>query len=151
NFVANCHAGTPARPLVCARVALSGEIMTDSRYLSRPGNFLLWTAVLAFGAFGEALPVAAQAEVRPSAEPADRDHDHAPDPWRFNAAAYGWLINVSGSVTARGRTVDTNASFIDLVQKSQTVGGLMSYFEADKGKAGMYVDFVYTSLGFGAN
>ena len=73
------------------------------------------------------------------------------DPWRFNAAAYGWLINVSGSVTARGQTVDTNASFIDLVQKSQSLGGLMAYFEADKGKAGMYVDFVYTNLGFGAN
>jgi hypothetical protein len=69
----------------------------------------------------------------------------------LNAAAYGWLISVSGSITARGQTVDINASFIDLVQKSQSVGGLTGYFEADKGEAGMYVDFVYTSLGFGAN
>ena len=119
--------------------------MTDSRYLSRRGIFLLWITVLAFSAFGEALPVAAQTEAQPSAKSAD------PDPWRFNAASYGWLVGVSGSVTARGQTVDTNASFIDLVQKSQTLGGLMGYFEADKGKAGMYVDFVYTSLGFGAN
>jgi hypothetical protein len=72
-------------------------------------------------------------------------------PWRFNAAAYGWLINVSGNVTAHGQTVDTNASFIDLVQKSQSLGGLMGYFEADKGEAGVYVDFVYTNLAFGAN
>jgi hypothetical protein len=107
-------------------------------------TFLLCATAFAF-AFGGALPVAAQTEAQSSAKPVD------PDPWRFNAAAYGWLINVSGSVTAHGQTVDTNASFIDLVQKSQSLGGLMGYFEADKGKAGMYVDFVYTSLGFGAN
>jgi uncharacterized membrane protein (UPF0136 family) len=92
-----------------------------------------------------ALPVAAQTDVQPSARPGD------PDPWRFNAAAYGWLISVSGSVTARGQTVDTQASFIDLVQKSDTLGGLMGYFEADKGKAGMYADLVYTRLGFAAS
>lgn len=100
--------------------------------------------MLAF-AFSGARHGAAQTEVQPSARPAD------PEPWHFNAAAYGWLINVSGSVTARGQTVDTNASFIDLVQKSQSLSGLMGYLEADKGKAGMYVDFVYTNLGFGAN
>jgi hypothetical protein len=60
-------------------------------------------------------------------------------------------MSVSGSVTARGQTVDTNASFIDLVQKSRSLGGLMGYFEADKGKAGLYLDAVYTDLGFGAN
>jgi hypothetical protein len=100
---------------------------------------------LAFTLFGEALPVAAQTETPSPAKPAD------PDAWRFNAASYGWLMSVSGSVTARGQTVATNASFIDLVQKSQSLLGLMGYFEADKGKAGMYVDAVYTKLGFGAN
>jgi hypothetical protein len=115
-----------------------------ARILLLRHTFLLCATAFAFP-FSGALPVAAQTEAQPSAKPAD------PDPWRFNAAAYGWLINVSGSVTARGQTVDTNASFIDLVQRSQTLGGLMGYFEADKGKAGMYVDFVYTSLGFGAN
>jgi hypothetical protein len=119
--------------------------MTDSRYLSRRGTFLVWITFLAFCVFGPALPVAAQTDAQYSGTPVD------PNPWRFNATGYGWLINVSGSVTARGQTVDTNASFIDLVQKSQSVGGLMGYFEADKGKAGMYVDFIYTDLSFGAS
>src|SRR5262249_4692081 len=60
-------------------------------------------------------------------------------------------MSISGNVTARGQTVDTNAGVIELIQKSQSMGGLMGYFEADKGKGGAYVDFVYTKLGFGAN
>lgn len=106
---------------------------------------LLPCATLFAVALWGALPGAAQTEGQASARSSD------PDPWRFNAAAYGWLISVSGNVTARGQTVDTQASFIDLVQKSNTLGGLMGYFEADKGKAGMYADLVYTRLGFGAS
>ena len=74
-----------------------------------------------------------------------------PEPWRFNFAGYAWLMSVSGNVTARNQTVDTNASFVDLVQKSDSLGGLMGYFEADKGRAGMYADLVFTKLGFGAS
>ncbi|WP_085936586.1 hypothetical protein [Enhydrobacter aerosaccus] len=71
-----------------------------------------------------------------------------PDPWRIGFTAYGWAINVAGSVTARGQTVDVNASFIDLLQKSDSLIGWMSYFEADKGRVGFYGDLVWTRLGF---
>jgi hypothetical protein len=104
---------------------------------------MLWVAAVGFGWLTE--PVVAQTTVQPSTTVGD------PDPWRFNAAAYGWLMSVSGNVTARGQTINTNASFVDLLQTSQSVGGLMAYFEADKGKVGAYVDFVYTKLGFGKN
>jgi len=73
------------------------------------------------------------------------------EPWRFNAASYGWAMNVSGSVTARSQTVDVNASVIDLLQKSDSLIGFMGYFEADKGRAGFYTDLVFARLGFGAN
>jgi hypothetical protein len=73
------------------------------------------------------------------------------DPWRINVALYGWAINVSGNVTVRNQTLDTNASTLDLLQKSNSLGGFMGYFEADKGPAGLYADLVYTSLGFGAD
>jgi len=73
-----------------------------------------------------------------------------PEPWRFTVTPYAWLMNVSGNVTARGQTVGINASFIDLVQKSDSLVGLMAYFEANKGKAGIYTDFVFSKLGFGA-
>ena len=87
---------------------------------------------------------AAAAQHGESALPAD------PEPWRFNVALYGWAISISGNVTARNQTLDTNASFIDLVQKSDSLGGFMGYFEASKGRVGFYSDLVYTKLGFGA-
>ena len=71
-----------------------------------------------------------------------------PDVWRFQAATYGWLMSVSGSTTSHGQTVDTNASFIDLVQKSDSLIGFMAYLEADKGPLGVYADFVFTKMGF---
>src|SRR6185312_8864909 len=47
--------------------------------------------------------------------------------------------------------VDTNASFIDLIQKSDSLVGFMGYFEADKGRVGAYADLVFAKLGFGAD
>lgn len=73
------------------------------------------------------------------------------DPWRFQAATYAWAMSVSGSTTARGQTVDTNASFIDLLQRSDSLAGFMAYAEADKGPVGFYTDFVFTKLGFGSS
>jgi hypothetical protein len=74
-----------------------------------------------------------------------------PEPWRFTIAPYACAIGVTGNVTVRGQTVDTNASFIDLVQKSDSLVGWMSYFEADKGPVGAYADLVFAQLGFGAS
>jgi hypothetical protein len=71
-----------------------------------------------------------------------------PDAWRFRATAYGWLMSVAGNVTAHGQTVDIDASFIQLVQKSDSLVGFMGYFEADKGPVGFYTDFVWARLGF---
>ena len=71
-----------------------------------------------------------------------------PDAWRFRATAYGWLMSVSGNMTARGQTVDVDASFIQLVQKSDSLIGFMGYFEANKGPVGFYTDFVWARLGF---
>jgi hypothetical protein len=71
-----------------------------------------------------------------------------PDAWRFRVALYGWAPSIAGSLTARGQTVDVNASFIQLLQKSESLIGYMGYFEADKGKVGFYLDTVWAKLGF---
>ena len=71
-----------------------------------------------------------------------------PNPWLFRAAAYGWLMSVSGNLTAHGQTVDLDTSFIQLVQKSDSLVALMGYFEADKGPVGFYTDVVWAKLGF---
>jgi hypothetical protein len=72
------------------------------------------------------------------------------EPWRFNVALYGWAMSVGGNVTVRNQTIDTSASFIDLVQKSDSLIGFMGYVEADKGRLGVYSDLVFAKLGFGA-
>jgi hypothetical protein len=74
-----------------------------------------------------------------------------PEPWRFNAALYAWAMSVSSTTTLRNQTLDTNASFIDILQKSQSVVGFMGYFEANKGRVGAYADLVFSKLGFGAS
>jgi hypothetical protein len=71
-----------------------------------------------------------------------------PDDWRFRIALYGWAPSVAGSVTAHGQTVDVNASFIQILQKSDSLIGYMGYFEADKGRVGLYLDTVWAKLGF---
>ncbi len=85
--------------------------------------------------------------------PADKPEDRpkgtvkSPDDWRFGLTAYGWATSMSGSVTARGNTVNFNASIFDLFQKSDSLAAWDSYFEADKGRFGLYADFVWARLG----
>jgi len=71
-----------------------------------------------------------------------------PDTWRLTTTLYVWAMSVTGNATARGQTIDTHASFIDLVQKSDSLAGFMGYFEADKGPVGFYSDLVFSKLGF---
>ena len=75
----------------------------------------------------------------------------SPDDWRFAATIYGWAVNLNGSATARGNTVDINASVIDLLQKSNSLIGFMGDFEADKGPFGFFVDVVWAQLAIPAS
>jgi hypothetical protein len=44
--------------------------------------------------------------------------------WQFDFTPYAWLIGVNGNATARGRTVDINASFVDIVEESDSIMAL---------------------------
>jgi hypothetical protein len=68
--------------------------------------------------------------------------------WEFSFTPYGWMTNVNGDVTARGHTVDVNADFFEIVDKSDSLMALMGYFEARKGKFGLFTDVVWEDLGF---
>lgn len=72
----------------------------------------------------------------------------AAEAWRFQGTLYGWMLGISGNLTARGQTVDVNASFLQVVQKSDSLAAFMGYFEANKGKVGFYTDLVWAKLGF---
>ncbi len=75
----------------------------------------------------------------------------SPDDWRFAATVYGWAVNLNGSATARGNTVNINASVIDLLQKSNSLAGFMGDFEADKGRFGFFADVVWAQLAIPAS
>ena len=75
----------------------------------------------------------------------------SPDDWRFAATVYGWAVNLNGSATARGNTVNINASIFDLLQKSNSLIGFMGDFEADKGRFGFFADVVWAQLAIPAS
>ena len=68
--------------------------------------------------------------------------------WRFSFTPYGWMTSVNGDATAAGHTVDINASFFDIVEKSDSIMALMGYFEARKGRFGFFTDVVWEDLRF---
>jgi hypothetical protein len=88
------------------------------------------------------------AEDKPAEPTSDTAAVADPDAWRFRFASYGWAMNVAGNLTARGQTTDVNASFIQLIQKSDSLIGFMGDFEATKGRVGVYADVVWAKLGF---
>ena len=75
----------------------------------------------------------------------------SPDDWRFAATLYAWAINLNGSASVRGNSVDINASIIDIIQKSSSLGAVMGDFEVNKGRFGFFADIVWTQLGIPAS
>ncbi|HET7716699.1 MAG TPA: hypothetical protein VFK86_13830 [Bauldia sp.] len=71
-----------------------------------------------------------------------------PGGWNFRITPYGWLAGMNGTITARGRSVTTSASFIDLVQDSDELIPFMGYFEAGKDRFSIFGDFFYSKIGF---
>ena len=71
-----------------------------------------------------------------------------PSQWQFSFTPYGWMTSVNGNTTAAGHTVDIDASFFDIVEKSDSIMALMGYFEARKGRFGFFTDVVWEDLSF---
>jgi hypothetical protein len=71
-----------------------------------------------------------------------------PSQWQFGFTPYGWMLNVNGNATARGHTVDINANFFQIIEKSDSLMALMGYFEARKGPLALFTDVVWADLGF---
>jgi hypothetical protein len=90
-------------------------------------------------------------QAQPPSPDKPKSNGKTDDDWRFGLTIYGWATSLSGSATARGNTVNINASVIDLIQKSDSLVAFNSYFEADKGRFGLYADFVWARLGIPAS
>ncbi|QRM31571.1 hypothetical protein [Microvirga sp. VF16] len=68
--------------------------------------------------------------------------------WTFRFVPYGWLTALDGTQTVRGRSVKVDASFIDIVEHSDTLVALMGDFEARNGPLALFTDLVWSKIGF---
>ena len=74
-------------------------------------------------------------------------------PGRSRATPYAWVTLLNGSTTVKGRTVDVNVDFndlMDLVRRSEIpkdLFALMGYLEARNGRLSLFADFDYLKIG----
>jgi hypothetical protein len=66
--------------------------------------------------------------------------------WTCALTPCAWLMAINGKVTAATPAVDVNASFIDILGKTDTLVGLMAYGGARKAEYALCFDFVVTQL-----
>jgi hypothetical protein len=97
---------------------------------------------LAAGLVGFALCVAATAA---------RAEDQASDKWQFTITPYIWATSLNGDVTVKGRKTNVDASFIDILQDTDSIIGIEGHAEAWKGRFGAYMDGVYVRMGSDAS
>ena len=71
----------------------------------------------------------------------------SPSGWSFRFIPYGWLTSMKGTQTVRGRSAKVDASFIDILEKSDTLAALMGSFEARTGPFALYSDLVWSKVG----
>jgi hypothetical protein len=72
----------------------------------------------------------------------------APSQWEFRFTPYAWATSVNGTTIAADQAIDIDASFLDIVEESESLVGLMGYFEARRGRLALYTDVVWSSLTF---
>jgi hypothetical protein len=78
-------------------------------------------------------------------------------PWTYYATPYGWVTLLNGSTTIKGRTVDVDVGFndlMDLVRHSEIPKELLElagYFEARNGRFSLFADLVYMKIGLDAS
>ncbi|RDI56343.1 hypothetical protein DES45_10927 [Microvirga subterranea] len=117
----------------------------------------LWLNRLCLGAFSATVLSIACTSPTPAADlalgpvPATVAPLTVPPEWTFSVTPYGWFVGLTGSQTVRGRTLNVNASFIDIVDdtigRGGTLIGLMADFEARKGPFSLFGDLVWTKVG----
>jgi len=78
-----------------------------------------------------AQPASSGNSVPPAEAAADLREPRADDGFRFTFAPYIWLTSVSGDVTIKGVQVDASKTFIEILEDSDKVFGLMGALEIE--------------------
>ena len=74
--------------------------------------------------------------------------------WTFSLTPYLWATSLNGSTTVKGRTIDVDASFIDIVEHTEIPKNLFQLAalgEARYGRFGLLTDIAYMKVGLGAS
>src|SRR5262245_36646511 len=74
--------------------------------------------------------------------------------WTFSLTPYLWATSLNGSTTVRGRTIDVDASFIDIVEHTEIPKNLFQLAalgEARYGRFALLTDLIYMKVGLGAS
>jgi hypothetical protein len=108
----------------------------------------MYSALLLCGILISAVNEASAADLAPAPPPVPDSQVIAPSPWTFRFVPYGWLTSMKGTQTVRGRSVKVDASFIDIVEESDTLVALMGDFEARFGRFALLADLVWSKIGF---
>lgn len=84
-----------------------------------------------------------EAESQPEAAPElEKKHD-----WRAAVTMWLWLAGMDGQIGARGLVADANATFIDIVQNTDSILAFSGRLEVGCEKWGGYVDGTWMKLG----
>jgi hypothetical protein len=130
-----------------------------SASLSQPAIKLAQASSSGDAASGSSDAGTSSPEPKPAAAPApDKPVDLAPaadapasgpnplDKWYFQPSIVLWLPSINGTVGARGITSNVDASFIDVLQESDSVIGIGGTLEVGKGKLGGYINGYYARI-----
>ena len=72
-----------------------------------------------------------------------RADDDDPNAWHVTFTPYLWAAGIYGDVTVKGVDTHPDASFLDLLDSTDTLFGLQGHLEVARGRFGVYGDFFY--------
>lgn len=112
----------------------------------RRSQLLPALAVLALAAIPASARQPAAAADEPAAAAAP-DLALAEDRLRLSLSLNVWATSVNGTIEVRGRPIDVDASFVDIVQDSDSVFGFNGRIEVGKHRWSGYLDGTYMNVG----
>jgi len=72
-----------------------------------------------------------------------RAEDDDPNAWHVTVIPYLWAAGLYGDVTVHGASATLDASFVDLLEHTDSLVGLQGHLELTRGPLGVYGDFFY--------
>jgi hypothetical protein len=72
-----------------------------------------------------------------------RADDDDPTAWHVTITPYAWAPGIYGDVTVRGGNASLDASFLDIIEETDTAVGLAGHLEVTRGRFGLFGDGVY--------